>query len=41
MAAPCRALRRLALDIPPAQVPSLPVPQDQVLVVSAGAVNWL
>ncbi|MET0192326.1 MAG: histidine phosphatase family protein [Hyphomicrobiaceae bacterium] len=36
-----RALRRLALDIPPAQVPTLPVPQDQVLVLSAGAARWL
>lgn len=36
-----RALRRLVLDVPPAQVPSLPVPQDQVLVVTAGAARWL
>jgi broad specificity phosphatase PhoE len=36
-----RALRGLVVDIPPAQVPSLPVPQDQILVISAGRANWL
>ena len=36
-----RAIRGLVLDMPPSQVPNLPVPQDQVLVVSAGLANWL
>jgi broad specificity phosphatase PhoE len=36
-----RALRGLVLDISPALVPTLPVPQDQVLVVMAGAASWL
>jgi broad specificity phosphatase PhoE len=36
-----RALRGLVLDLPPSQVPTLPVPQDQILVVSAGGARWL
>jgi probable phosphoglycerate mutase len=36
-----RALRGLVFDIPRAQVPTLPVPQDQVLVVAAGTASWL
>jgi probable phosphoglycerate mutase len=36
-----RALRGLALDLPTAEIPSLPVPQDQVLVVEAGRMRWL
>ena len=36
-----RALRGLVLDVPLAQVPFLPVPQDQILVVSAGVASWL
>jgi hypothetical protein len=31
----------LVLDVPLAQVPFLPVPQDQILVVSAGVASWL
>lgn len=36
-----RALRWLVLDMSPLQVPTLPVPQDQILVVAAGAASWL
>ena len=36
-----RALRGMVLDVPRSQVPSLPVPQDQILVVAAGAASWL
>jgi probable phosphoglycerate mutase len=36
-----RALRGLLLDLPKLQVPSLPVPQDKVLVVARGSVSWL
>ena len=36
-----RALRGLVLDLPVAEIPNLPVPQDQVLVVEAGAMRWL
>jgi probable phosphoglycerate mutase len=36
-----RALRGLALDLPTAQIPFLPVPQDRVLVVESGHISWL
>ena len=36
-----RALRGLVLDMPTSEVPFLAVPQDQVLVVRAGAISWL
>jgi broad specificity phosphatase PhoE len=36
-----RALRGLLLDLPKPQVPSLPVPQDKVLVFAGGSVSWL
>jgi broad specificity phosphatase PhoE len=36
-----RALRGLVLDMPPSLVPTLPVPQDQILVVAAGTARWL
>jgi broad specificity phosphatase PhoE len=36
-----RALRGLLLDLPKLQVPSLPVPQDKVLVVAGGSASWL
>ena len=37
-----RALRGLVLrDMPRAEVPVLPVPQDKILVVAGGAVSWL
>jgi probable phosphoglycerate mutase len=36
-----RALRGLVLEMPRAQVPTLPVPQDQILVVQAGAASWV
>jgi probable phosphoglycerate mutase len=36
-----RALRGLALDLPTEQIPFLPVPQDQILVVELGRMRWL
>jgi probable phosphoglycerate mutase len=36
-----RALRGLALSLPTTEIPFLPVPQDQVLVVEAGSMRWL
>jgi broad specificity phosphatase PhoE len=36
-----RALRGLLFGVPAAEIPHLPVPQDQVLVVEAGAMRWL
>ena len=36
-----RALRGIALGLPTAEIPSLPVPQDQVLVVETGSMRWL
>jgi probable phosphoglycerate mutase len=35
-----RALRGIALGLPTAEIPSLPVPQDQVLVVETGTMRW-
>jgi probable phosphoglycerate mutase len=36
-----RVLRGLALGLPTTDVPFLPVPQDQVLVIQAGSQRWL
>jgi probable phosphoglycerate mutase len=36
-----RVLRGLALRLPTAEILSLPVPQDQILVVEAGSMRWL
>lgn len=36
-----RTLRGIAVGIPPAKVPTLKVPQDRVLVLNAGTMNWL
>jgi probable phosphoglycerate mutase len=36
-----RVLRGLALGLPTTEIPSLPVPQDQILVIEAGGMHWL
>jgi len=36
-----RALRGIALGLATAEIPSLPVPQDRVLVVETGNMRWL
>ena len=36
-----RVLRGLAMSLPTAEILSLPVPQDQILVVEAGSLRWL
>jgi probable phosphoglycerate mutase len=36
-----RVLRALVLPLKPADIPSLEVPQDRVLMVQAGSVRWL
>jgi probable phosphoglycerate mutase len=36
-----RALRGLALGLPTAEIPFLPVPQDRILVVESGRMRWL
>jgi probable phosphoglycerate mutase len=36
-----RALRGIALGLATAEIPSLPVPQDRVLVVETGSMRWL
>jgi broad specificity phosphatase PhoE len=36
-----RVLRGLVLGLPTAEIPFLPVPQDQVLVLEAGSMRWL
>jgi probable phosphoglycerate mutase len=36
-----RCLRGLVLALPPAEVPHLPVPQDRIMLVDDGAVEWL
>ncbi len=36
-----RVLRGLVLGLPTAEIPFLPVPQDQVLVLEAGGMRWL
>lgn len=36
-----RCLRGLVLALPPAEVPHLPVPQDRIMLIDDGAVEWL
>lgn len=36
-----RCLRGLVLALPPTEVPHLPVPQDRIMLVDDGAVEWL
>ena len=36
-----RVLRGLALGLPTTEIPSLPVPQDRILVIEAGGMHWL
>jgi probable phosphoglycerate mutase len=36
-----RVLRGLALGLPTTEIPFLPVPQDQILVIEAGSQRWL
>lgn len=36
-----RVLRKLILDLEPANVPALEVPQDRILVLRAGSATWL
>ncbi|MFO1169666.1 MAG: histidine phosphatase family protein [Hyphomicrobiaceae bacterium] len=36
-----RCLRGLVLGLPPGEVPHLPVPQDRIMLIDDGAVEWL